>query len=117
MLGVRLDTVKSWSAGRNPTPAGVIEDLKGLAARQSRAASEVLDKISELAREHGAPDEVELSYPSDDHEAQSIGWPCVGAWRAMAARIIAESRAKVILVPRGSTASGALAADTRERFK
>lgn len=27
---VRLDTVKSWSSGRNPVPAGVWDDLRDL---------------------------------------------------------------------------------------
>lgn len=30
---VRIDTVKSWSAGRNPVPAGVWDDLRDVEAK------------------------------------------------------------------------------------
>ncbi len=41
-LGVRLDTVKSWSSGRNPCPPGVIEALRSLYRSMDRAASEAV---------------------------------------------------------------------------
>lgn len=47
---VRLDTVKSWSAGRNPVPAGVWDMLAGLWRRIEDAAD-------------GATDHVDLSDP------------------------------------------------------
>ena len=41
--GVRLDTVKSWSAGRNPVPDGAWDDLRSL-------EGEIVDR-SETIRE------------------------------------------------------------------
>jgi hypothetical protein len=40
---VRLDTVKSWSAGRNPVPAGAWDDLRDVEAK-------IIDR-SEMTRE------------------------------------------------------------------
>lgn len=107
-LGVRLDTVKSWHRKINPShaSAGIIADLRLLIARQAQSADEQLALISA-----SGADQVELGYPADDHEAQTIGWPCVGAWQAMAARVVANSPVPVRLVPRGSTAATAAAAD------
>lgn len=39
-LSVRLDTVRSWSLGRNRTPPGVIEELRLLYRRIELAAVE-----------------------------------------------------------------------------
>lgn len=71
----------------------------------------MLTQIARLSRSHGAPDEIEIGYPADDHEAQSLGWPCVEAWAAMAARVLAASDTRIRLVPRGSTPGTAAAAD------
>jgi len=99
--GVRLDTVKSWSAGRNPTPAGAVEELRALYARIERAAGEALALIE------GAPPEgeVELGLAGDDHEAQSLGWPCVGAHAAVLGLVAARARRPVRIVPRAVSAS------------
>lgn len=45
-LGVRLDTVKSWSSGRNPVPSGVwimVADLWGRIEDSADFAAQVLD--------------------------------------------------------------------------
>jgi len=110
-LGVRPDTVKSWSAGRNRTAPGAIVELRTLVARQERAAAEA---VAQIAKSHGAPDEIEIGYPADDHEARSLGWPCVGAWAAMAARVLATADAPIKLVPRGSTPGTAAAAGAHD---
>ena len=94
LLSVRLDTVKSWSSGRNRCPPGALAELKRLIARQERAAREALAMI-----ERGKPAEIELGYLADDDEARTLGWPCIGAWGAMAARVIAGSPAPVSLAP------------------
>lgn len=104
---VRPDTVKSWSAGRNRPPPGVIAELRALARLIARAADEAAAMIADMPE--GA--DIELGYPADDHEARALGWPCVGAWRALAARIIAATDRPVRLVPRGSTGATAAAAD------
>lgn len=110
-LCVRLDTVKSWSSGRNPCPDGVIDDLRDLVSKQARAADEALAQVRTMITEHGSPDAIDLGEPLDDDDAQSLGWPCIGAWRGMAARIIAGAPAGLVfeIVPRGSTPATAAA--------
>lgn len=112
-LCVRLDTIRSWSSGRNRCPDGALDDLKKLISKQARTASEALDQISRLETRHGSPDAVELGEPLDDDDAQSIGWPCVGAWRGMAARVMAGAPKGIVIaiVPRGSTPATAAARD------
>lgn len=113
--GVPLDTVKSWSNGRRRCPDGAINELTRLIATQEQAAAAALEQIRTVsATQAAAPEAVELGYPADDHEARSLGWPCVGAWRAMAARVIAASPAVICLVPRGSTLGTAGTSDARD---
>jgi hypothetical protein len=57
--------------------------------------------------------EIALGYPTDDHEAQGLGWPCVGAWRAMAARVVVAAL-PVRLVPRGSSLATAAAIEAHQ---
>ena len=109
-LDVRLDTVKSWAVGRNPAPPGALGEMKGLIAMQERAAREALAMIE---REAVDMIEIEIGYPADDNEALALGWPCVGAWAAMAARVVASSERPVRLVPRGSTPATATAIEAR----
>lgn len=110
-LNVRLDTVKSWDSGRRGSPDGALHELRALIARQERAAAEALALIAKQR-----PAELELGYAADDHEAQSLGWPCVGAQAAVLGRILAgaPNDVKIHLVPRGSTVGTAAAADARE---
>jgi len=103
--GVRLDTVQSWSSGRRETPKAVLAELRLLHRQIERAVAEA---AAMMVRQ--LPDtRVEIGYPADDAEAQALGWPCVGAWRAMAGRVIAAMDRPVALVPRGSTAASAAA--------
>lgn len=51
----------------------------------------------------------------DDAEAQSIGWPCVGAQAAALGVGAALIDNPVTIVPRGSTAATAAAADRHDR--
>jgi hypothetical protein len=107
-LGVRIDTVKSWAAGRNPTPAGVITQLRELYCQIERAAAEALAQIAVLPQ---SPDLVELGISADDHEAQSLGFPCVGAHAAVLGLVVAGATEPCRIVPRGSTAASAAACD------
>jgi hypothetical protein len=113
-FSVRLDTVKSWASGRRSPPAAALVDLRALVARQFRAAAEVIAQVEALAAQTAAPEAIELGYPADDFEARSLGWPCIGAWRAMAARVVAATAVPIILVPRGLTPATAAAADARD---
>jgi hypothetical protein len=106
--GVRLDTVKSWSAGRNRAPDGVIAELRNLYASIERAAAEA----GEIIRSKAPPDApIELGLSADDYEARLLGWPCVGAHAAVLGIIAAHVLRPVVIVPRGSTAATAAAAD------
>jgi hypothetical protein len=108
--GVRLDTVKSWCAGRNPAPAGVIADLRALYAFQRRAADEALALAAK------APDgaEIELGYAVDDADARAIGWPSAAAQHASLGMVVARLGRPVRLVPRGTTLATAAAADAHD---
>ncbi len=117
-LGVRLDTVKSWSSGRNPTPAGALDDLVELAARIDMAADQAVDVMADMTDRHGEPEAVEIGVASDDAEARLLGWPCVGAHRAVVALAVARGMAEglvVDIVPRGTTPATAMAADLTDK--
>jgi len=92
---VRSDTVKSWSAGRNPVPAGVIDELRELYARIERAAEAALALIAE--KSSGA-DAIDLRLAADDAEAQSLGWPCMGAQAAVLGIVAARCGRPVRIV-------------------
>jgi hypothetical protein len=109
--GVRPDTVKSWSAGRNPAPDRVIADLRDLYGRIERAAEEALRLIASRP----ATDDVELSLVNDDAEAQSLGWPAVGAQAAMLGLVAARGVRPMRIVSRGSTPASAAAAQAHRR--
>jgi hypothetical protein len=111
-LRVRIDTVKSWSAGRNPTPAGALEELRGLWWQIQAAAAE---DVAIIERQPQPPVEIELGLASDDHEARALGWPCVGAHAAVLGTVVAGVAAPVRIVPRGSTPATAAAAEVRDR--
>lgn len=111
-LQVRLDTIHAWSSGRNNCRPAVLTELRALIQKQDRAAREAIAQI-EQARSHHPAAEIELGYPTDDHEAQGLGWPCVGAWRAMAARVVVAAL-PVRLVPRGSSLATAAAIEAHQ---
>lgn len=95
--GVNLNTVKSWCAGRNNAPQGVIDELSGLFCYMSRAAHEVLN----IAENAGASS-LDLGYSADDAEAQSLGWPTASCHAAVMAMVAAEFDGSVTWSPRGS---------------
>ncbi len=107
---VRLDTIKSWCAGRARAPVGVIAELRTLYARQKNAAAEALQMIAERPE----VSQIELGYAADDHEAQTMGWPCASAQWASLGMIAAGTDRQITLAPRGTTVATAAAADARE---
>jgi hypothetical protein len=109
-LGVRKDTAASWSTGRRTAGPDVLGQLRALYRQIQTAADGAIDALSSAPE--GA--EIEIGYPADDHEAQALGFPCVGAWRAMAAIVIGELAVPVQIVPRGSTPATAAAADAHQ---
>ncbi len=83
-------------------------ELRALHARVERAAGEAL----RLLAESGA-DGLEIGLSSDDAEARSLGWPCVGAHAACLGLVAARAAVPVRVVPRGATVPTAAAADAR----
>lgn len=79
-LNASVHAVKSWSCGRNSCPDDVISELIALIQRQERVAREI-------AKANGQS--VNLPIANDD--TRHFGWPCRGAYQAMAARVIALS--------------------------
>ncbi len=69
-----LDTVKSWSSGRNAAPENAVEDLRDLYITIQEMAYDAIDMIDQQN-----PEAVELEMARDDKEAQELGLPCVGA--------------------------------------
>lgn len=78
---VRIDTVKSWSAGRNAVPAGVWDMLAGLWRRIEDAADDasLTDAIdSPMAR---------LNVDADDADGLPGGGPAVAGAMALLFRL------------------------------
>ena len=107
VLKVSINTVKSWMAGRAMPRPGVIDELRALYAAIKRAAGEALAAIAAAP----AADVIELGVATDDHEAQGLGWPCVGAQAAMLGLVVARCGRPVRVVPRGSTSATAASAE------
>lgn len=103
-VGAGSDTVRSWSSGRNRCPENVISKLRELSARQERAARRVLHQVARLETR---PEAIVLYHPLDDEQARTIDWPCVNAWSAMAARVVAGTSVRVLLTPSPPSAAAA----------
>jgi hypothetical protein len=109
-LNVRSDTVKSWSSGRRQPPEAVVTELRLLFTKIERTA----DEAAALFKNVPPDAEIELGFAADDHEAQSLGWPCAGAQYASLGTIAARSHHSIRLVPRASTSATAAAVDAHE---
>ncbi len=108
-LNVSGSAVDKMSRGVRKVPPGIMSDLRNLHQTQRRAADDHIRTIGE-----GGGNMIKLGLASDDHEAQSLGWPCVGAQAGAYALVIAATQIPVEIVPRGSTLATALAADQLE---
>lgn len=97
-LSVRPDTVKSWSSGKRTAPEGAYEQIHELLAKQEEAAGEAIS----LWKEKGEPEAIEMAVAGDNAEAQSIGWPSVGAQMATIVRVweMSYGEFEIILVER-----------------
>ena len=89
-LGVRPDTVKSWSSGRNRAPAGVLAELARLALQIEDAARQGLEEAGrQVADPEAEPGAVALHLVRTDAEARQRGFPSAGAQHAATARVLA----------------------------
>lgn len=91
VLDVRLDTVKSWASGRNPTSPGAMDELRALYRRIETAAADALANRAD-------PDDPAIvdCLARTDADAALRGWPCVGAQAAVIGLVVAQGR------PRGA---------------
>ena len=76
LLGVSMDSVRSWEVGRRPVPAHVADEL---AALQDRARQEVEHLAAGFARRPDVPPVILLE---QGPEAMPLGWQ-----RRIAARV------------------------------
>lgn len=114
VVKVRLDTVKSWSSGRNNCPVSVLAELSDLRDRIEEAADAAISDILDAVPR---PESVEIGLASDDAEARSIGWPCVGVHRMLLGCVasgLIVAQIAVRIVPRGSAMLTAAAADEND---
>ena len=72
--GVRMDTVKRWSNGRDTPPDGVLDELRSLIQTQDKAAAEALAQYREMLAERGRPEAIDLTFPSTAEAAKARGW-------------------------------------------
>lgn len=84
--GVRLDTIKSWSAGRNRVPPGAWAELRALYGRMQAAVDAALAIVDESAGDG--------TYQI--HIADNDEWPSPGVLNAIRATIMLESAAVAI---------------------
>ena len=79
-LAVGERQIRKWVAGESAAPPAVLREIAALIAMSSRAAEEMRDNARQGAV---------VRYPADDEEAADLGFPSLGAWRAMAGRMLA----------------------------
>ncbi len=73
---VRLDTVKSWCAGRNTAKPEVLAELRRLYQRIIHASGQLGARIDALKGE------IALGEAMSDTMARKLGFPCIGAHAA-----------------------------------
>jgi len=114
ILEVREDTVRQWIKGRREPPIDALIAMATYVAHQVSVADEVIEQVVQDTQ-----DSVELGIATDDAEAQSLGWPSALAQHRVIGRITAEliiEGIEVTVVPRGSTAISASAADAHDKY-
>lgn len=111
-LNVSRKNITRWTNGTLEPPVGVIKELAKLVQKQNEAVKQTLDLIGQ-AKGFG---DYEIGCPSDQIEANDMGWPSVSAFHMVVGRIIGEAGVDIKVVPRGSTLGTAAAADVQDRL-
>jgi DNA-binding XRE family transcriptional regulator len=119
-LNVSMNSIDSWKRGRYKAPIGILRAMGDLVEAQENAANQTITQIKLAYKQYGELPIIDIGYPVDNYEAQTLGFPCVSAWLAMAGRVVAwcathEPPIEVKLVPRGSTPETAAAIEAREK--
>ncbi len=116
--GIEEDAIMMWVAGDEEPEEEAVEKLADLVCRMVVAVGEALDHLlDQMEESDSAPAFIELGLASDDAEAEQLGWPCVRVHEmvlGMMAAQASEIGIPVSIVPRGSTAASAAAADAFE---
>jgi hypothetical protein len=85
-LKVRLDTVKSWSAGRNASKAAVLAELRALYGDIQAAAEKLSrenERLLQQQRERGVPQRgLVFGFAETDDVARAYGFPSQGPYMA-----------------------------------
>ena len=117
--GVDEEAIYMWISGDEEPPQFEIEKISDLICRMAVSVAEVLDPITAQVEKHGAPPAVlDLGLASADQEAGVLGWPNKSVHKmvlGMTTAQMSEIGIKVSIVPRGSTAPSAAAADAFEK--
>ncbi len=108
--GCSIESIRSWGSGRTRTPEAVIAQFRMLYAHIEVAAAEVLALIA--AESAGC--DIELGLASDDADARSLGWPCVGAHAAVFGIVAARCPRPVRIVPSVAPPASVSAADAHD---
>ena len=122
-LDVSRKNVERWSNSKLEPPEGVIEDMIDLINEQEKSVDKFLSVFKEAHREAQEKSDkkinatIEIGYPTDDYEAQEMGWPCLSAFKVVIGRIAAECGTSVTIKPRGSNISNSVAADINDALK
>jgi hypothetical protein len=98
---VRLDTIKSWSAGRNEANPRVLAELRGLYQKIIHASGQLGARIDALKGDPSSTTEVTLGTAESETAARKLGFPCMGAHAAALGLAIATlgDDVAVALVP------------------
>lgn len=105
-LEVRLDTIKSWSSGRNPTRLAIINEMRDLCHKIEESGQRLAEGQSRLIEKQredsGQSVLLEFGVAQSDAEARTLGFPCIGAHAAALGVAIANlpSDVEVDVVPR-----------------
>lgn len=111
-LNVSHKNITRWENGTLEPPHGAFEELIKLVKKQNEAVKQTLALIGKSK----GIGEYEIGCPSDQIEANDMGWPSVSAFKIVAGRVIAEAQVNIKVVPRGSTVGTAAAADIQDRL-
>jgi hypothetical protein len=114
---VSLDTVKSWSSGRNNAPEWALDDLRLLWIDLERRAEMVVQQLYEAIKAQGAPPStIEFGAPATDREArEELDLPFASVFDTFIAIVMTRTDIPVVVVPRESTPLNRSAVEAREK--
>ena len=101
-LKVRIDTVKSWGAGRNIAKPEVLAELRGLYAHIQAAAEELVQHVAGLLEqqwERGIKQRaIVFGVAETDDVARAFGFPSLGPYMAAIGLVLMRLPDDVVIV-------------------